>query len=231
LEQDEGTRLNGHALRAAETKASLIRTAIDMFGQGGFDAVSTRQLADKAKVGLAAIAYHFGGKTELFEAAVGSIADYCRGLTQEVADQLEADAPDTPGERLTRAVRAYFQVLFGGDEPQSWVNFLVRCSVDAPDAYDTLYEAAFRPLETALTVNLAAHLGVSPQDETVRLRAYIATHSIVSMRTNREAFLRHLGWKQLGPTQIHSLEGIVTSLVNNALMLGPVVEDGLAGPR
>jgi hypothetical protein len=93
------------------------------------------------------------------------------------------------------------------------VNFLVRCSVDAPDAYDTLYEAAFRPLETALTVNLAAHLGLSPGDEEVRLRAYIATHSIVSMRTNREAFLRHLGWKHLGPPQIQILEGIVTSLV------------------
>jgi AcrR family transcriptional regulator len=63
-----------------------------MFGHGGFDAVSTRQLADKAKVNLAAIAYHFGGKTELFEAAVGSIADYCRGLTSEVANQLDADA-------------------------------------------------------------------------------------------------------------------------------------------
>jgi hypothetical protein len=57
----------------------------------------------------------------------------------------------------------------------------------------------------------------------VRLRAYIATHSIVSMRTNREAFLRHLGWKQLGPPQIQILEGIVTSLVHNALMLRPAV--------
>jgi hypothetical protein len=53
-------------------------------------------------------------------------------LTSEVANQLEADAPSDPAERLTCAVRAYFQVLFGGDEPQSWVNFLVRCSVDAP---------------------------------------------------------------------------------------------------
>jgi AcrR family transcriptional regulator len=54
--------LNGHALRAAETKASLIEAAIDMFGDGGFDAVSTRQLADKAKVNLAAIAYHLAAR-------------------------------------------------------------------------------------------------------------------------------------------------------------------------
>lgn len=221
MEQDEGVRSNGHAMRTAETRACLIEAAIAMFGDGGFDAVSTRQLADRAGVGLAAIAYHFGGKAELFEAAVASIAEYCRGLTREVSDQLEADAPADPAERLTRAVRAYFGVLFGGDEPQSWVNFLVRCSIDAPDAYDTLYEAAFRPLETALAVNLAAHLAVSPDEQEVRLRAYIATHSIVSMRTNREAFLRHLGWTHLGPAQIRILEGIVTSLVHNALMLKP----------
>lgn len=222
MEQDEGVRSNGHALRTAETRASLIQTAINMFGDGGFDTVSTRQLADRAKVGLSAIAYHFGGKAELFDAAVESIADYCRGLTREVSDQLDADASDDPAERLALAVRTYFGVLFAGDEPQSWVNFLVRCSVDAPVAYDTLYEAAFGPLETALTVNLAAHLGVDPGDEDVKLRAYIATHSIVSMRTNRAAFLRHLGWSKLGPPQIQILESIITSLVNNALMLRPV---------
>jgi AcrR family transcriptional regulator len=220
VQHDEDVRSNGHAARSAETRARLIRVAIEMFGDGSFEAVSTRQLAGKADVGLAAIAYHFGGKTELFDAAVESISDYCRVLTQSVAERLGADAPAGPAERLVRATSAYFEVLFGGDEPQSWVNFLVRCAADAPDAYDKLYEAAFGPLEAALTVNLAAHLGVSPRNEEVRLRACIVTNTIVSMRTNRASFLRHLGWERLGGSQIERLDRIVASLVSSDFMLG-----------
>src|SRR6516165_2543803 len=165
LQQDEGARSDGHAVRSAETRAKLIQAAIEMFAQAGFEAVGTRQLAEKAGVGLAAIAYHFGGKTELFDAAVEAIADYCRILTKDVAECLRKDVPADPMERLERAASAYFWVLFGGNEPQSWVNFLVRCSIDAPDAYDKLYGAAFGPLESALTANLATYLGKSPKDE------------------------------------------------------------------
>lgn len=220
MRQDEGHRPNGHAVRSAETRVRLIRAAIELFGDRGFDAVSTRELADKAEVSLASIAYHFGGKIELFDAAVESIADYCRLLTKDVAERLSASASARPAERAERAVSAYFGVLFGGDEPQSWVNFLVRCAADSPAAYDTLYEAAFGPLETALTVNLAAHFSVSPHDEEVRIRACIVTNTIVSMRTNRASFLRHLGWSQLGPHQIKQLDSVVRSLVGSDFMLG-----------
>lgn len=45
-----------------ETRRRLVEAGLDLFGRGGLDAVSTRQLADAAGVNLNAIQYHFGGK-------------------------------------------------------------------------------------------------------------------------------------------------------------------------
>jgi TetR/AcrR family transcriptional regulator, regulator of cefoperazone and chloramphenicol sensitivity len=220
LRQDREGHSNGHAARSAETRAALIQVAIELFGSGSFDAVSTRQLAEKAGVALAAITYHFGGKGELFNAAVDAITDYCLVLTKGVAERLSTNVSVDPVGRLERAASEYFWALFGGDEPQSWVNFLVRCSEDAPDAYDKLYAAAFGPLESALTSNLAAHLSVSPKDPGVRLRACVVTNTIVSMRTNRASFLRQLGWKHLGSGELKQLDAMVRALARSDFMLG-----------
>jgi AcrR family transcriptional regulator len=210
-------------VRSGETRARLIQTAIKVFAAVGFDAASTRQLADDAGVSLAAISYHFGGKAELFEAAAEAIADYCRTLMGDVAGQLETDAPSDPVQRMERAASAYFRVLAGGSEPQAWVDFLVRCGTDAPDTYDKIYAAAFGPLEAALATGLAEHLHSEPKDEEVRLRLGVVTAAIIAMRTNRPAFLRRLGWEGLSGGHFERLDAAIRSLVRSDFMLGPAV--------
>ncbi|MBN9445309.1 MAG: TetR family transcriptional regulator, partial [Bosea sp.] len=47
------------------TRQALIRAGLDLFGRNGFDATSTREIAQAAGVNSAGIAYHFGGKDGL----------------------------------------------------------------------------------------------------------------------------------------------------------------------
>lgn len=47
-------------------KEALLIAAEKLFTEKGYDAVSTRELADEAQVNLGAIQYHFGSKEQLF---------------------------------------------------------------------------------------------------------------------------------------------------------------------
>ncbi len=47
------------------TRAALIEAGLKLFGTHGYDAVSTRQIADAAEANIGSIAYHFGGKPGL----------------------------------------------------------------------------------------------------------------------------------------------------------------------
>ncbi|MDZ4785770.1 MAG: helix-turn-helix domain-containing protein [bacterium] len=53
-----------------ETKNLLLLAAEKLFVKKGYDAVSTRELAEEAGVNLAAIQYHFGSKAKLFVEAL-----------------------------------------------------------------------------------------------------------------------------------------------------------------
>lgn len=60
--------------RAEETRKRLIEAGIELFGRDGFDAVTTRQLAEVAGVNQAAIPYHFAGKEGVYQAVAAFIA-------------------------------------------------------------------------------------------------------------------------------------------------------------
>jgi AcrR family transcriptional regulator len=53
----------------------LIETGVKLFGKYGYDGVSTRQISKDAKVNIAAVCYHFGGKKKFYEEVVGYLTD------------------------------------------------------------------------------------------------------------------------------------------------------------
>ena len=55
--------------RSAEgTRARILDAALDLFGERGLTGTTVRDIAARAKVNVAAISYHFGGKDELYRA-------------------------------------------------------------------------------------------------------------------------------------------------------------------
>ena len=60
------------AARNDGTREKLLLASLDLFGQYGFEGVSTRKLAERAGVNLQAINYYFVSKRGLYNA----VADY-----------------------------------------------------------------------------------------------------------------------------------------------------------
>lgn len=76
-------RREASASPAEQTRGALVRAALKLFGQQGFDGTSTREIAAEAKANIGSIAYHFGGKEGLRLAA----ADFIVDTIQAVADR------------------------------------------------------------------------------------------------------------------------------------------------
>src|SRR6516165_6121863 len=107
LAKDRTSSLSGHELRSGETRKRLVLAAIEVFGQIGYEAATTRELAKQAETNLSAINYHFGGKKELYLAAAQEIADHAAGLIR----------PLTTVIRVQRFHQTYRlgEIPFGGD--------------------------------------------------------------------------------------------------------------------
>ena len=61
--------------RGDETRNLLLDAGLNLFAVHGFDGVTTRQLARESGANVAAIAYHFGGKRELYRAILQQLVE------------------------------------------------------------------------------------------------------------------------------------------------------------
>ena len=78
----------GTHLRGEETRRRILSTALEMFASQGYEATSTRLLADGAGVNLPAIPYYFGSKEGLYRAVVA----YCLEQSETLLAPVTAKA-------------------------------------------------------------------------------------------------------------------------------------------
>lgn len=212
---EDGRQQNGHVARSTETRARLIEAAIALFGSHGLEGAGTRALTERADASLAAISYHFGGKRELFHAAAVSIADYGTTLMDEIEERLAALGPVGPAARIEQLTSLFCRAIIGGAEPETWVDFFVRCGKEAPAEFDLIYSNIFGRFEGLLAQAITAIDGGDPDDETLRLRITTIIAPIMAFRTNRQALLDRFHWPALTPARVAQLEAVILDAVRH----------------
>ena len=90
------------AERVEETREALISTARDLFGQRGFAAVGTEEIARSAGLTRGALYHHFASKDELFRAVYEAVE---RDLMERIAATAVAAAD--PVQALRAGARAF----------------------------------------------------------------------------------------------------------------------------
>jgi AcrR family transcriptional regulator len=100
------TRQPGRRGRPGYDRETLLRIAVEVFNERGYDGTSMDDLARRLGITKAAIYYHVAGKEELLRLGIDHALD---GLA-EVADDVEAsDAPAV--DRLEHLIRGSVEVL------------------------------------------------------------------------------------------------------------------------
>ncbi|MBL7813942.1 MAG: TetR/AcrR family transcriptional regulator [Saprospiraceae bacterium] len=90
-----------------DARSVLLETASRLFAKHGFEAVSTRMLAQEAGVNIAMIAYYFGSKEKLFEAIIDQKLPQAKEMLLHF---LESDLE--PWDKLRSVIRAYIERIF-----------------------------------------------------------------------------------------------------------------------
>ena len=89
-----------------ETRQRILDAADGLFGTQGFDATTTRDIAERSGVNKALIHYHFGGKDELLSALLDG---YYRRMGETLMQALASAA--TPREQVTALLDTYADFL------------------------------------------------------------------------------------------------------------------------
>jgi len=92
-------------------RESLLAAAQKLFSAKGYEAVSTRELAEEAGVNLAAIQYHFGSKAELFVATIHHMMEGSACLRPHLIKPGEVKSRAEAAKRLCEFIQTYLAYM------------------------------------------------------------------------------------------------------------------------
>jgi AcrR family transcriptional regulator len=223
---EAAVRRDENSNRGEDARRRLVDAALEVFGAHGFDGASTRILAEKAGVNLAAIPYYFGGKEGLYRAAAEYIVE---ASNRELASVLAAinsalaarRPPRRVAERLLHDLLERFSwLLIGSDQAERWSNFVMREQMQPGAAFEVLYAGIMRPV----TLTCARLLGVlfqrSADDPRIAIRAQSILGQVLIFRVSHRSALRLMGWKEFSPERVKLIQSVVLADVDRIIAAG-----------
>ncbi|HEY1970989.1 MAG TPA: CerR family C-terminal domain-containing protein [Pseudonocardia sp.] len=185
-----------------DTRARLIDEALGIFGQRGYAAATTRELASAAGVTLPSLTYYFGGKEGLYIACAEAIVERFRRETEPAAAQALVElGPQLGSEAARNHLKSIFRALvamFAGPRADRDASFLREVLSTPGPAFDVLYSQWWHPgIELAATLIERASAGRFT-GTAARTRAIMMISSLVGFSSGREVLRRAIGPDALG---------------------------------
>ncbi|OHV81785.1 TetR family transcriptional regulator [Ensifer sp. LCM 4579] len=209
--------------RGDATRDKLLNASIDVFGRYGFEAATTRKLADAAGVNLQAIPYYFGGKEGLYVAAAEHLASLIGDHVGELRATLQNRFAelDVEGRQMTSAEARGFltqmaqrmMTLFVSKQSEGWARFIIREQMEPTEAFERIYGQVMRPMIEMARRLIGAILGENPASAHIRLRTLSFVGSVLVFRTAHAAVFTQLEWKTAGPRELEILQRHAAELV------------------
>jgi AcrR family transcriptional regulator len=180
---------------ADPTRERIIDAALDLFGDQGLTGATVRDIAARAKVNVAAISYHFGGKEELYravaETVIGEIAGRVRSRVGKFLATPPADA-ESAVHALEELFTAFVDVIVGPEEMRRVARFVIREQMQPTSAFEVLF-AMLSEFHGSATRLFAMAAGANPDADDTKLRAFMVFGQVLVFRIAEPAILRRLG--------------------------------------
>jgi len=197
--------------RGDATRLLIIESAIDVFGTHGFEDASTRLIARRAGVNLAALHYYFGGKWELYRACAEQLAEV--GEARVAPFLALMDQPHASREALLellhRLLDAFADRLVGPRDPPAMVAFFLREQIAPTEAYDILHQRVMAPLLGACTSVVGRLIGQPAEAEEAVLRTLAILGPLMVFQRAREVSLRALRWPDFEGERLMRVKALV----------------------
>lgn len=219
------------ARRGEGTRYALIMAGLELFGEYGLKATSTRMLAERAGANVASIPYHFGSKDGLYLAVVEYIVERVDAYIGETARDLRQTIDRGPVTReqardaLEKIIRGMAGMFVDSDEPKAWAQIVMREQASPTEAFDVLYKGHIRGIQRTLAELIAAYTGLDADGDEVKLRTHALIGQVLGFLVARESLLRHLGAGKLEKDHIEVIHRLLGEHARACLGVPPVTED------
>ena len=192
------------------TRENLVKTAMKIFARDGFDAASTRTIADEAGVNQALISYHFRNKRGLYLAVFEFIVkDMNSKMGAPMAALKALIADENAGDELINNVLFAFCDnaidLLVQEEMTDVAKLILREQQTPTEAFDIIYDG-FMVLVISLISNLIGRLRPDFSGEDLKIKTIIMFSQVVAIRAGRSAIMRFLDWENIGPNEAQKLK-------------------------
>lgn len=188
--------------RGEAARRRILQAGLRAFGEKGFKAATTREIAQAAGVNLPALKYYFGGKEGLYLACAREIAGRYQAQmapTAVAAAQALAEplAPAAARTHLKAVIGALAEQLMSDGDAGSWTAFTLREMADQGPAFDMLYAQVWAPGIELTAQLLARAQGQAAPSEAARIQALTLISGLTAFSVARPVALRAMGWSSV----------------------------------
>jgi len=198
--------------RGAQARQALVRAAVEVFGESGLDAATTRDIAQRARQNIAAIAYYFGGKDGLYAAVVEHIVAVVLERFGPLMDEIEGflRTANPPPERSLRYLQRLLELSTATNRSMMPVTgIIVREQTHPTRAFSILYDGCLERLQRLGAALVAAYLDKPANETECVVRFHALLGQALAFRFARETVVRRAGWKDITARE----EAIIRSVV------------------
>jgi TetR/AcrR family transcriptional regulator, regulator of cefoperazone and chloramphenicol sensitivity len=197
----------GGYARGDETRRRIIEAAIELFGEKGFTAASTRDIAAAAGVNAPALQYYFENKEGVFRACAEFMADDVWTAFAPVIERARAtlDAPDTRDD-VDALIDAFVAIqdaltdrmLHMPKSTSQKLFFMREQSGHEPQIGSEIVETRVRRPINQVSGNLVARIsGRAPDDPVTLIRTVTLYGQLMLFHIAPRSALSMLGWSEI----------------------------------
>jgi AcrR family transcriptional regulator len=137
-----------------DTKSRILDFAEELFSEQGLDRVSVRDITEAAKVNVAAVSYHFGGKEELIAAVFDRRLGPVNKARLEALDKLE-NGTGRRTVKVERIMEAFIRpaVECCGEDmqaAQAFAKLFGRCIAETRPGFEAWLRKQFQPVASRM---------------------------------------------------------------------------------
>jgi TetR/AcrR family transcriptional regulator, regulator of cefoperazone and chloramphenicol sensitivity len=199
--------------RGAQARQALVRAAVQVFGQSGLEAATTREIAQRAQQNIAAIAYYFGGKEGLYLAVAEHIVEVILARIGPLMDEAETflrQAKPAP-QRCMHYIQRLLELCIATNQSMvPLTGIIVREQTQPTRAFSILYDGCLERLQRLGAALIRAYVGDGASEHECIVRFHAMLGEALAFRFARETILRRAGWKDIGAAEQNAIRNVVT---------------------
>jgi TetR/AcrR family transcriptional regulator, regulator of cefoperazone and chloramphenicol sensitivity len=205
------------------TKERLLVAGLEVFAKYGFEGASTRMLATKAGVNLAAIPYYFSGKEGLYHAIVQRITDRITVHMQPAIERAEAllQKRRVPRQEIVELLGRMLPgpiLIFTGPEAQYVGPIIAQEQQQPTSAFPILYDGYIRIVHELGTRLVARYLAIAEDSPEAIIRTHALAGQMFIFMGARATILERLGCKTFSEENVQLIQRVISEQVRATLI-------------